>query len=102
MSRQEWVDLHEPAVRVEVMQNYGEILILDDAASRQHLGVIRDVCKSLNITPRRLDPLPDRAQEYLRDAVSADASARRDLEEPLARSDAHAPVLDKGPYPYGV
>ena len=71
MARPEWLALHEPVARVEVMQRYGELLLLHDAASRGHVEVIRDTCKAMGIEQKRLDPLPARAHEFLRDAVAA-------------------------------
>ena len=70
--------MHEPAVRVEVMQTYWEVLLLHDAASRSHSGVIADACKSMGIEPRRLDELPRRAWEFLREAVAAARQAMRE------------------------
>ena len=75
MHRPEWQALHAPPNYVDIVQNYGETLLLDDAASRLQEGVIRDVCSALRLEPRRLDPLPDRALEYLREAVDAATAA---------------------------
>ena len=101
MKRPEWIALHEPVVRLEVAQNYGETLLLHDAASRHNEGVIEDVCKSIGIIPRRLDPLPPRAQEYLRDVVAAACDAQRAASELVERVDTADPVIDRGPLPYG-
>ena len=51
-------------MRVEVAQNYGELLLLHDAASRDQQAVISDTCKSMGIEPRRLESLPQRAWDF--------------------------------------
>ena len=78
MSRAEWIALHEPIGRVDVVQRYGELMLLHDAASRQQTAVIRDVCKAMGVVPRRLQPLPDRADDFLRSAVAAALDAMRE------------------------
>ena len=102
MARQEWKALHEPVVRVEVAQNYGEILLLHDAASRDHRAVIADTCSAMGIEPRKLDSLPQRAEEFLRDAVAAARSAMREDAAAAAKKERRDPQVNKGPYPCGV
>ena len=54
MTRPEWKALHDPVVRIEVAQNYGEILLLHDAASRDDGWVIANACKAMGIELRWL------------------------------------------------
>lgn len=92
MTRQEeWIELHRTAGEVTATHSYGERMLLHDAASRQHDDVIRDVCGAMRLTPRRLDPLPQRATRFLHEAVAAALDSSRD-----------DPEVDQGPYAYGV
>jgi hypothetical protein len=75
----EFAALGEP----EVVQNYGETLLLNDAASRGYAQTITDVSAANGVTAHRLHPLPPRAWEYLREAVNAAMDAMT-VDDPVA------------------
>ena len=79
------MELPEWRLVKEVEQQYGETLLLHDAASRGYEEVIRDVCAAVGVTPRRVDPVPERGMEYLRAVVQVGRAAMRgDPDIPLA------------------
>jgi hypothetical protein len=90
MRQPEWKALHEPTVRVDISQAFGERLLMADAASRGNEATLRDVCSAMGIEPRRLDPLPERAHAFLRGAAEAAWGAM-----------CGDPEIERGPYPYG-
>jgi len=87
----EWKALHEPTIRDDVAQAFGERLLMADAASRGHEATLRDVCSAIGIDPRKLNPLPERAHAFLRGAAEAAWSVM-----------SGDPVIEHGPYPYGT
>ena len=87
---------------MEVAQNYGELLLLHDAASRDQRAVIADACRAMGVEPRRLDPLPQRAHDFLRDAVAAALRAMREDAVVDAKKQRRGMRAGTGPYPYGV
>jgi hypothetical protein len=91
LAKPEWRALHEPNVRVDVAQAYGERLLLADAASRGKEDVIRDVCAAIRVVPKRINPLPQRARDYLKGVVKAALAVQQG-----------DPQVDHGPYPFGV
>jgi hypothetical protein len=62
-----------------------------DAASRGREDVIRDVCAAIRVVPKQINPLPQRARDYLNEVVKAALAAQRG-----------DPRLVHGPYPFGV
>ena len=56
---------------LEVLQSFGETMLLHDAASRAYDAVVNDTCAAIGVKPRRVDPLPARSMRFLRDAVAA-------------------------------
>eukprot|EP00966_Prymnesium_polylepis_P323769 7379915-Prymnesium_polylepis.1 len=61
----EWCELVRTVDTLEVVQAYGETMLLHDAASRGYDAVIDDVCAAIGVKPRRLDPLPARSMNFL-------------------------------------